>query len=208
MMINKIVSLQVIATMIAAKILGRAIDAVQRGFAEDQELPAQLQVYRAIQDMYPNDTVSVKEMYDSMVNRAESREKQNAAKVKGLTAEQQKLWAGNDEDKKESETLLASIPTMLTLLCEAKPDIKAWNKMPVIAQWAILSSVERSLPGKAEFYRSKGGVNFLSLATQIDAASPKYYELITKYLEQKEVVTELQLAREAGTNVPERAVAA
>jgi hypothetical protein len=207
-MIKKITAIPVIATMIAAKILGRAIDAVKRGFAEDPELPAQLQVYRAIQDMYPDTTVTIKEMYDSMVNRAERREKTNAAKVKGLTAEQQKLWSGNDGDKKESEILLESIPSMLTLLCDAEPDLNAWKEMPVIAQWAILSSVERSLPSKAEFYRSKGGVNFLALATQIDAATPKYYTLISEYLAQKGVSKDLQLARDAGTNVPERQQAA
>jgi hypothetical protein len=203
-MIKKIVTMQVIATMIAAKILGRAIDAVKRGFAEDPELPAQLNVYRAIQDMYPDTTVSVKEMYDSMVSRAEGREKKAAANVKGLTAEQQKLWSGGDGSKKESELLLASIPAVLDLLVAATPTLDAWKEMPVIGQWAILSSVERSLPEKASFYRGKGGTNFLGLADQIDTASPVYFKCITEYLAQKGVSAALDLAKESGINVPER----
>lgn len=206
-MIKKIVSTQVIATMIAAKILGRAIDAVKRGFAEDPELPAQLNVYRGIQDMYPDTTVSVKEMYDSMVSRAEKREKAAAASVKGLTPEQQALWSGADGDKKESAELLASIPAVLNLLMEATPDLNSWKDMPVIGQWAILSSVERSLPEKASFYRKKGGTNFLALADQIDKATPIFYAQITEYLAQKGVSAALDLARQTGINVPERQAA-
>ena len=207
-MIKKITSMQVIATMIAAKILGRAIDAVKRGFKEDPELPAQLNVYRAIQDQYPDTTVSVKEMYDSMVARAEKREKTAAANIKGLTPEQQALWSGPDGEKKESKELLDSIPAVLDLLMAATPDYNSWKDMPVIGQWAILSSVERSLPDKASFYRGKGGTNFLSLADQIDKASPVYFELITEYLAQKGVSNALKLASESGINVPERQVAA
>ena len=206
-MIKKFAATQVIATMIAAKILGRAIDAVKRGFAEDPELPAQLNVYRAIQDMYPDSTVSVKEMYDSMVSRAEKREKAAAANIKGLTPEQQALWSGPDGEQKESELLLGSIPVVLNLLLAAKPDLNSWKDMPVIAQWAILSSVERSLAEKALFYRSKGGTNFLSLADQIDKATPGFYALITEYLAQKTVSAALELAKDAGINVPERQAA-
>jgi hypothetical protein len=206
-MIKKIVTMQVIATMIAAKILGRGIDAVKRGFKEDPELPAQLSVYRAIQDMYPDTTVSIKEMYDSMVARAESREKKATAAIKGLSPEQQKLWSGPNGEVKESKELLDSIPAMLDLLMSAEPNIDAWKDMPVIGQWAILSSVERSLPQKASFYRAKGGTNFLSLADQIDAASPVYFKCITEYLAQKGVTAALDLARDSGINVPERQAA-
>jgi hypothetical protein len=207
-MIKKIVTMQVIATMIAAKILGRAIDAVKRGFAEDPELPAQLSVYRAIQDMYPDTTVSIKEMYDSMVARAEKREKTAAASIKGLSPEQQALWSGPDGEKKESKELLDSIPAVLDLLMAATPDLNSWKDMPVIGQWAILSSVERSLTSKASFYRGKGGTNFLALADQIDQASPIYYKLLTEYMAQKGVSSALKLASESGINVPERQQAA
>ena len=203
-MIKEITSIQVIATMIAAKILGRTIDAVKRGFAEDPELPAQLNLYRGIQDLHPEDTVSVKEMFDSMVNRAESRETTAAANIKGLTPEQQKMWQGDNDGKKESAELIAAIPEVLNLLMAAKPNVNSWEQMPVIGQWAILSSVERSLPSKAEFYRSKGGTNFLALADQIDQASPVFYKILTKYLEQKDVIAALDLARESGINVPVR----
>jgi hypothetical protein len=187
--------------MFAAKILGRAIDAVRRGFDQDPELPAQLSVYRAIQDKYPESTVTVKEMYDSIDNRIRKREAR--AKVTGLSPEQEAIWKQGNEGS-ESAELLASIPNMLTLLVAADPDLDAWKEMPVVAQWAIISSVERSLDDKVKFYKSKGGTNFLSLAAQIEKAKPAFHKQVTSYLAQKKVTSELDLARQAGINVPER----
>jgi len=204
--IKQFVAIETIATMIAAKILGRTISSVQRGFAEDPELPAQLSVYRAIQDQYPDSTVTVKEMFDSMVSRAEQREKSNADKISGLTEAQKEMFGA--EDSLESAELLAAIPAVLDLLIAAPADYDAWKEMPVVAQWAILSSVERTLPTKAPFYRKKGGANFLNLAAQCEAAEPKFYALITKYLATKLVSDQLELARESGINVPESQSAA
>ena len=176
-MIRQFTSIEVIATMIAEEMLSRTIRSVQKGCAKNPVLPAQLSVYRAIQDQYPETTISIKQLYDSMLDRAELR------------------------DNAEWEGLNKSIPEMLSLLISAPADFDAWKEMPVFLQWSIISSVERSLADKEVFYRKKGDAHFLSLADQCHAAQAPFYKLVTKYLQDKTVATELEFVSELGINV-------
>ena len=176
-MIKQFTSIEVIATMIAEKILGRTIHSVQKGQVKNPVLPAQLCVYRAIQDQYPEATISIKQLYDSMLDRASLR------------------------DNEEWEGLNKSIPEMLSLLISAPADFDAWKEMPVIVQWSIISSVESSFADKEAFYRKKGDAHFHNLADQCHAAQAPFYKLVTKYLEDKTVAAELEFVRESGINV-------
>jgi len=199
---EKFLQYEVISNILAAKLLGRAIDSVKRGFDKDTELPSQLNCYRAIQELYPDSTVTVREMFESMDKRANKKE---SRVIPGLNSPAALALWNEGTGVKESEKILAAIPKVITLLLAAEPKPSSWHDLSAVAQWAILSSVERSLPEKETFYRSSGGANFLRLADECHATSQPFFDLITEFLDENEA--ELTRARLDGINVPLRQTA-
>lgn len=197
------------APIMAATIIGRVIGQVRDGFHTDPQLVDELCVYKAIQRRFPDDTVTMPNMFKDMVRRA-STEKTDLP-MDNLTEEQKKLWEG---DSSEREKLLASMPKLTSLFQQAEPDFERWDDLTAIAQWSLLYAVETKLPGKISLYKSwivkdeaqnRTNTNATRLLKEAEAAVKPLHTYITKFL--KDVKADLEAEAEKGTAVPKRIAA-
>ena len=194
------------APVLAAKIIGRVIGQVANGFGKDEQLVDELSVYKAIAVKYPKDTITLNSMFKLMRNRADTS---GTVDTSNMTEEEAALW----EDASERDQLDKSIPELTALFISAPSDIKAWDNLPTIAQWSLLNAVEVALPGKLTMYKGwadtdraagKVNTNAMRLETDVEAAIPKVFKLITEFLANKKVAADLAYDRESGIAVPIR----
>ncbi len=217
--INAILAIPGAAPVMAAKIIGRVIGQVSNGFGKDEQLVSEISVYKAIAVKYPNDTISLPDMFKTMLRRANTEvdTADFAASLENMTEEQKALWATPNADLSERDQMLESMPEMTTLFGKAPTDIKAWLDLPTIAQWSLLNAVEQTLPSKISLYgdwasrdRTAGKVatNAMRLETEATEAVPLVFKTVTDFLKNKDVAHDLDVDRDHGIAVPERQIAA
>jgi hypothetical protein len=216
--INAILTIPGAAPVMAAKIIGRVIGQVANGFGKDEQLESEISVYKAIAVKYPADTISLPDMFKTMLRRAntEVETADFSAELEGMSEEQKALWDTPDADLSERDQMLAAMPEMTTLFGKAPVDIKAWLDLPTIAQWSLLNAVEQTLPNKVSLYKSwadrdrtagKASTNAMRLESEAEAAIPTTFKIITEFLDNKDVAKDLDTDREHGIAVPVRNVA-
>ena len=202
------------ANILAAKLVGRVIDQVARGFGDDESLEDSISLFKAIEQKYPEDTISLPNLF-KRIRKSASTDTDEGLKLEGLTPEQQALWKAEGVES-ERDALDKSMPRLTELLQTTKPDAGAWGNLPTIAQWSLLHKVEESLPsriaiwsGYAETDRRAGKTNTKAIRLEkqyADAITP-LYDIVTKFLGYKAVQKELDQCKEAGINVPVRVAA-
>jgi hypothetical protein len=212
---QKVLDLPGAATIMAAKIIGRVIDQVARGFGEDPTLADELCLFRAIEAKYQKDTISMPKMFKNMVARAKTETVDGIdSGMENLSADQKALWDAED-DATEKQALLDSMPELTKLFLASDPDPERWDDMPAIAQWSLLNATEATLPDKVALYKSwadrdriqnKLNTNAMRLETDANDAIEPLFFIITEFLEDEDIKNELAVEAESGTNVPPRLV--
>jgi len=208
---QKVLTVQIAATVMAAKMLGRVIDQVARGFTTDPNLKTELSLYKAIQAKYPADTVTLPNMFKSMVRRAKT-ESEVPLNYEGMSEAEKELWNA-DSDLSEKDNLMAAMPTLTKLFMSAEPVDEFWEDLPTIAQWSILNSTEATLPAKLALYKGwadidraagKTNTNGIRLEALTLKAIPELYDIVTEFLDLPGIQADLASDIEAGINVPPR----
>lgn len=208
-MIERILKIPAAAQILASKIIGRVIGQVANGFHQDPQLIAELSVYKAIQAKYPVDTVTLPDMFKSMVKRASNEVPvpEFDVALSNMDAEQRELWSSGRTDKSERQALIDAMPRITGMYVEAANDATCWNDLSTIAQWSLLNHTEAALPEKVRLYSTWRGTNGTRLLTEANEAIVPFAELVSEFLNDEAV--QADLANEAANNVqvPERLVA-
>ena len=203
------------ATVMAAKIAGRVIDQVARGFTESPELLDSISLFKAIQERYPETTITFQAMFGNMVKKAKTEvtEGINEA-LAGMTAEEQALWKADGDSEKAA--LLKAIPFLTKLRIDTVADVESWDNLSTIAQWSLLNSTEAALPGKLQLYASwvardmqadKTNTNAMKLHSMTAAAIPAVFDIVSEFLSDETVKLNLAEDKTNGINVPPRLIA-
>ena len=213
---EKVLEVPGAASILAAKIAGRVIDQVARGFGEDETLVSELCLFKVIEQKYPRDTISMPNMFKTMRNRAKTETSEGLSEMlEQLTPEQRQIWEA-DDDLTERQALDAALPKLTDLILQATPDSDRWEDLPVIAQWSLLNKTESTIPEKiatwtayAETDRTAGKHD--TNATRLekiyrDAVQPMH-DIVSEFLTTDTVAEELAEDRARGINVPPRMVA-
>jgi hypothetical protein len=206
------------AVILAAKILGRCIGQIAMGFGDDTQRESEIALYKAIQALHPEDTVTLKTMFGIMMKKANNsvNAPEMESNLSELTPEQKALWAGDASEVSEKQGLINAMPRITQLFTDVPADINAWHDLPVIAQWSLLNKVEATLPQKVSLYKgwadndtaaNKVNTNAMRLHKDAAAAVKPLFKLITAYLADENVATELAAESASGTQVPVRQVA-
>jgi hypothetical protein len=199
------------APVLAAKIIGRVIDQVARGFGEDENIPLELSIYKAIQAKYPN-TVTMPDMMKSMLRRANDSNEDTVDMLEGLDDEAKEIWGGVNDGTEKQALLNARMP-LAKLYTDAEENAAAWDELPTIAQWSLLNSTEVELPKKVSLWKgyadtdraaNKTNTNATRRQAEAEAAIEPFAKLVTAFLKNKAVKEDLALELSAGTNVPPR----
>ena len=210
--IQKVNKLNGAAPVLGAKIIGRIIDQVARGFTEDEQLGDLMAVYKGLLATHP-DTVSMRAMWESMHKRAVARENANGFKSEfdKLSPEQQSVWE-DENQASEREALEHAVPLLSKLFIETEANIERWDDLPTIAQWSLLNRMEGDLPNKISLYTgwtmgTGDTTKAQRLLANVQNDVQPVYELITQFLNNKTVNNELCDLAEQGINVRPRMIA-
>ena len=207
---DKILDVPASATILGTKIIGRVIDQIARGYDEDESLPHLISLYKAIQEKYPQDTITLPAMFKTMVRRTQNNtDEEFGSALASMSDEAKSLWTA--EYGAEKQALLDAMPTITALFTASNADVKAWKELPAIGQWSLLFATEIALPQKISLYKGwaatdtaqgKVDTNAMRLQASAEAAIKPTFDIITKFLTKHE--KELEMDAASGINVPTR----
>jgi hypothetical protein len=212
-MFDRILELPGAAPVLAAKIAGRVIGQVARGFGKDKANLDELNLFKAIEEKYPDDTFPIADMFKKMLDSAPATPSNGMSEaVANLPEAERTLWV--TANKSDKQKLLDALPEISALFHAAKANPDSWNDLTVIAQWSLLNALEAALPGKIELYqgwlskdRNKDGKSARLLRDAM-AAQTAVYDIVTEFLDDEYNQEALAEEAERGVAVPVRTVQA
>jgi hypothetical protein len=208
---DTILTLPGAAAVLADKLSGRIISRVAAGFADDPALGDMMNLYKALEAQHP--VLSLREMFELQLKDAASE----APDLSDLTPEQREIW-NNEPTANQSrrDRLQAALPTIVDLYAAATPQAESWDDLTTINQWSLLNATERGVYDRLHRYetwaaedeaKGREDTNAIRRRDQTIAVVEPLFELITKFLQDKHVIQDLDAARDDGIRVPARRTA-
>jgi hypothetical protein len=204
------------APVLAAKLSGRIIGRIADGFDEDPALYDMMCLFRSLEDKWPEQTMSLRAMYDLQMKDADKEVASLSAGLEGLTAEQRELWMKEPVKQNRKDKLQAALPKIVDLHTAAFANPAAWNDLTRINQWSLLNAMERGIHKRLTDYtkwaaedEAKGKTESNAITLREDAmdAVKEVTVLITTFLSTPAVAKELEEDASSGIRVPTRLTA-
>lgn len=202
------------APILADKLSGRIISRVADGFSDDPALGDMMNLYRAIENKWPDNVLSLREMYDIQLKDASQDTANNQEAVDGLTPEQRAIW---ESEPTRSETrvqrLQKALPKIVDLYAAATPEPASWEDLLPINQWSLLNALERGVHKRLNTYQKwakddedKGRTesNAITLRDDTNDAIKPLFDLITDFLQDEGIAQSLEQDVANGIRVPDR----
>lgn len=196
------------ALVLADKLSGRIISRVADGFGEDPALEFMMNLFRAIENKWPQQVLSLREMFDIQLKDASKDVAVNQVALDKLTEQQREIWLG-EQTRKQSrvDKLQNALPKIVDLYAAASGNITSWKDLSPINQWSLLNATERGIFDRLQRYKKwaeEGGEKAIILRDDADEAIQALYELITDFLLDPYVEGALEDDADNGIRVPER----
>lgn len=189
------------AITLASILCGRVIGQVARGFAEDEEVVLQANLYAALAKAYPASVVPVPKMFGRILRNADD----NMSALAGLdlTAEEKAEWA-ESMGESEKDRLQNSAHALHALIKEqsACADLKSWYDLTALAQHSLAVRTEKNLQGSISRYASWNSEEGARLHKISEEAVAPLAELVSNLCES--LKDDLDQARSQGVNVAVR----
>jgi hypothetical protein len=205
------------APVLAAKISGRIIGRIADGFDQDPALYDMMCLFRCLENKWPEQTMSLRDMYNLQMKDAKAEAAQNEASLDSLTPEQRDLWMKERTSKQSRvDKLEAALPKIIDLHTAAIDSVAAWNDLTPINQWSLLNAVERGVHKRRARYaqwakeddeRGKTESKNYDLLEDVEEAIKALSVLITKFLSTPDIADALTADADNGIRVPTRFVA-
>ena len=204
------------APILGAKLAGRIIGRIADGFDEDPALGDMMKLYRAIEDKWPEQTMSLRDMYNLQLKDAAQDTESVQTALDGLTEEQKSVWLSEKAKEPRMQKLQQALPKIVDLYSVSTPDTESWDDLTTINQWSLLNATERGLHERVKRYakwahedREKGRTesNAITLFEDANDAVQPLYDLVTDFLEDPVVAQALDDDAANGIRVPTRLVA-
>ena len=199
------------ALVLADKLSGRIISRIADGFDQDPALGFMMNLFRAIENKWPQQVLSLREMYDIQLKDAAKDVATSQVALDGLTKEQREIWLGEQTRKQSRETKLqAALPKIVDLYAAAEPSKSTanWEDLSSINQWSLLNAVERGVYDRLQRYKKwakeEGNDKAITLRDDADEAIQDLYILITDFLLDPDIAQTLEADAASGIRVPER----
>ena len=202
------------APILADKLSGRIIGRVAQGFGEDEALQDMMDLFRAIENKWPQNVMSIRAMFELQLSDAAKETAVPEDLTEGLTAEQKAMWESEPTRTESRVTKLKNaLPKIIDLYTNAKPNSSSWDNLTTINKWSLLNAIERSLQTRLVRYttwaaedEAKGKTESKAITALQDAedASLPLFDLITNFLEDPDVKEDLELDASIGIRVPIR----
>jgi len=214
---EKLLLLPGAALVLADKLSGRIIGRIADGFDEDPALGNMMNLFRAIENKWPDSVLSLREMYDVQLKSASKDNAASDKAMEGLTEKQRQVWL-NEQTRTRSpvDKLQQALPKIIDLYAEASGDPKYWDELTPINQWSLLNATERGVHDRLQRYkkwatedRDKGREesDAITLYDDTGDAIEPLYELITQFLKTPKVKKALEQDASNGIRVPTRTAA-
>jgi len=203
------------APVLAAKLSGRIIGRIADGFDEDPALYDMMCLFRALEDKWPEQTMSLRAMYDLQMKDADKEVSSLTAGLEGLTPEQRELWMKEPVKQNRKDRLQAALPKIIDLHTAAFGNAAAWTDLTRINQWSLLNAVERGVHSRLANYvkwaaedEAKGKTESNAITLRGDAleAVQELTILITTFLTTPAIAKALAADVESGIRVPTRLI--
>jgi hypothetical protein len=202
------------ALVLADKLSGRIISRVADGFGQDPALEFMMNLYRAIENKWPQQVLSLREMFDIQLKDASKDIATSQVALDKLTEQQREVWLGEQTRKQSRETKLqAALPKIVDLYAAAEGDTDVWEDLSSINQWSLLNALERGVYNRLQRYKTwakedeaKGREvsDAITLRDDANEATQALYELITEFLLDPDIAQALETDTNNGIRVPER----
>lgn len=199
------------ALVLADKLSGRIISRIADGFDQDPALGFMMNLFRAIENKWPQQVLSLREMYDIQLKDAAKDVATSQVALNGLTKEQREIWLGEQTRKQSRETKLqAALPKIVDLYAAAESSrgTASWEDLSSINQWSLLNAVERGVYDRLQRYKKwakeEGNDKAITLRDDADEAIQDLYILITDFLLDPDIAQTLEADAASGIRVPER----
>lgn len=203
------------ALVLADKLSGRMISRIADGFGQDPALEFMMNLFRTIENKWPQQVLSLREMFDIQLKDASKDIATSQVALDNLTEQQREIWLGEQTRKQSRETKLqAALPKIVDLYATAEPDsdtsrgTASWEDLSPINQWSLLNAVERGLYSRLQRYekwaKEEGNDKAVTLRDDADEAVQALYILITDFLLDPDIAQALEADALNGIRVPER----
>lgn len=201
------------APVLAAKLSGRLIGRIADGFDEDPALFDMMCLYRCLEDKWPEQTMSLRDMYDLQMKDATKEESSMVEGLEDLTPEQRDLWMQEKSKQTRVDKLRAALPKIIDLHTAATPNTESWDDLTPINQWSLLNATERGLHSRLSRYakwakadedKGREDSNAIRLRDDAQDAVDPLSIIITTFLTDPSTQQALQHDADNGIRVPIR----
>jgi hypothetical protein len=205
------------APILADKLSGRIVGRVADGFDTDPALGDMMNLFRAIENKWPSQTYSLRDMYDRLLKNAGQDTEDTQEAVDGLSEAQRAVWESESSRiQSKVQKFKESLPKIVDLYAAAEPNTESWEDLTPINQWSLLNALERGLYDRLQRYREwaasdeergQSESNAITLRDDADDAVQPLYDLITGFLADPVIAQALEQDATNGIRVPVRRVA-
>jgi hypothetical protein len=203
------------ALVLADKLSGRIIGRIADGFDDDPALESMMNLFRAIENKWPDQVLSLREMFEVQLKSASKDTEASSKAMEGLTDKQRQIWLGEQtRTRSPIDKLQQALPKIVDLYASASnADTKRWEDLTTINQWSLLNATEKGVHDRLQRYKKWATEDHDKGRTESDAitlfedtgdAIEPLYELITQFLDDPIINAALEADSSNGIRVPIR----
>ena len=181
---HRVLGQSAIATTMASVILTRAIMNIVRGWTNNDDLYAQIAIYKLILSKHTAETEKIPKAVKRLYARAKREDDNDILYAElGLSPEQAAEWS-DALPETDADLLRNNMQDVIRLFKETPASLEAgWPVLSALGQHSLLVAVENALPNKIRLYETWNSDRGAQLLTATKQAQVVIGPMIDQHLE-------------------------